>query len=202
MYCLILALVVAVAPLGDARRAECSMIFCDVPNCGPGEKIELSESACCPGCVPDPDSCTTQICPEPACIEGEISEVPEGECCPVCVPNPDACTTQECPELACDEGETSELPEGGCCSVCVPIISECEVAGQMFSSCASACPRTCETPDPICIKICLPGCTCPADQVIDTVTMTCVQLHQCPARGECHKEQFKRITNSILSFRI
>ncbi|MPC71665.1 hypothetical protein E2C01_065950 [Portunus trituberculatus] len=30
---------------------HCELIFCGVPNCGPGYEVKLLPCSCCPGCV-------------------------------------------------------------------------------------------------------------------------------------------------------
>ena len=51
--------------------------------------------------------------------------------------------------------------------------------GQIFQQCSS-CSATCSNPNPICIATCIPGCACPAGQVIDTLNNKCVSPKQCP----------------------
>ncbi len=61
---------------------------------------------------------------------------------------------------------------------------QCEIEGQVFSDCASPCPKTCDSdPNQICITLCVQGCTCPPGQVIDTVNNKCVTTDMCPPTG-------------------
>ena len=96
------------------------------------------------------------------------------------------CAAVSCLLPTCAEGEISEVPEGECCPICVPDTSECKIRGQVFSNCASPCPRTCESPHPICIALCVKGCKCPTGQVVDTINKRCVRPEKCPPRGESH----------------
>lgn len=121
--------------------------------------------------------CSSALCFPPECNEGDIV-VPNGECCPVCVPHTDRCAAVDClVQPVCKKGQKLKAVKGVCCPVCV---SECKIAGQVFSYCASHCPETCEQPDPLCAKVCSQGCTCPPGQVLDRVSMRCTTLEKCP----------------------
>ncbi|KAL5510211.1 hypothetical protein EMCRGX_G005719 [Ephydatia muelleri] len=62
----------------------------------------------------------------------------------------------------------------------------CPVKGQIFTTCGSACPPNCTTPNPrFCILICIARCQCPSGQVIDETINTCVPVEKCPKRDPC-----------------
>lgn len=154
-------------------QQNCSAVSCLRPVCKPGEILVTPDGECCPKCQLD---CSLVDCALPVCTSGERVVVPEGECCPVCVRDP-TCAAASCVIPVCPAGQVAKVPEGECCPVCM-----CEVEGQTFSQCASACPRTCESPDIFCIALCRPGCRCPPNQVIDTMNKRCVPLEECPER--------------------
>ena len=58
--------------------------------------------------------------------------------------------------------------------------SQCPIRGQVFRQCGSACEATCRNRNPICITVCQPGCSCPAGQVINEKTRSCVPQNRCP----------------------
>ena len=50
----------------------------------------------------------------------------------------------------------------------------------VFDTCASACPRTCAEPNPICTLQCVAKCTCPDDTPIQgSEKGSCISLDQC-----------------------
>ena len=55
---------------------------------------------------------------------------------------------------------------------------ECPIKGQKYFECAP-CPATCEEPNPICPKICKPGCACPEGKVLKN-GKECVKPEKCP----------------------
>merc|ERR1712136_549734 len=56
---------------------------------------------------------------------------------------------------------------------------------QEYSFCASACTKTCTTPDhQFCVNVCRQGCQCPFDfPILDEATGVCVTLENCPAQS-------------------
>jgi len=77
------------------------------------------------------------------------------------------------------------------------MVTDCPIAGQERSSCASSCTITCSNYLTIsCPAVCVDGCQCPAGSVVNEKTNTCVPMTNCP-RGEgswCH------ISSSFNSF--
>lgn len=50
----------------------------------------------------------------------------------------------------------------------------------VFNTCASACPRTCAEPNPICTMQCVAKCSCPAEAPIQgSKRGSCISLDQC-----------------------
>ncbi|XP_065195949.1 uncharacterized protein LOC135827368 [Sycon ciliatum] len=57
----------------------------------------------------------------------------------------------------------------------------CKVPGEVFSSCSSACPATCDTPRPSCQEPCVPSCACDVGLVYGNLTkLACMRASQCP----------------------
>merc|ERR1712136_103992 len=56
---------------------------------------------------------------------------------------------------------------------------------QEYSFCASACTKTCTTPEiQFCVNVCRQGCQCPFDfPILDEATGVCVTLENCPAQS-------------------
>ncbi len=52
--------------------------------------------------------------------------------------------------------------------------------GQVFTTCASACPATCSDPNPFCTRWCVAQCECPEGTVIDEEVNQCVPVDECP----------------------
>ena len=65
--------------------------------------------------------------------------------------------------------------------VCSAVDTVCEIEGQEFTECGSACPSTCASPDSadFCTDVCVKGCQCPSGTVLDEVTYQCVETKQC-----------------------
>ena len=160
---------------------DCSAISCLLPVCEKGEKLVVPEGECCPKCVPDTPDCSAVLCLRPVCEEGQKLIVPDGECCPKCVPDNPDCSAVFCLQPVCEGGEELVVPDGECCPRCQPV---CTVKGQTFSSCASRCPRICNSPPVFCPAVCVEGCTCPSGQLIDTINNRCVSEDKCPSRGK------------------
>ena len=57
----------------------------------------------------------------------------------------------------------------------------CEIKGQVYTECGSACPPTCTSPDSsdYCTKVCVKGCQCPRGTVLNTDTYECMEPSQC-----------------------
>ena len=163
--------------------AGCSEMECPLPKCLAGQTLVRQEGECCPTCTRD---CKLVACPVVLCEEGSTPVVPPGQCCPRCMPDVLDCSAVLCLQPVCEEGERSVVPEGQCCPQCQPV---CTVEGQIFSDCASRCPRTCNSnPDILCPTVCVSGCTCPSGQVIDTANNRCVPQDECPSNSTytCH----------------
>ena len=49
--------------------------------------------------------------------------------------------------------------------------------------CKSLCPATCNDPKPTCIQpfVCMHGCVCPDDKVLDEISKKCVDPSKCPS---------------------
>ena len=163
----------------DCVPAGCFETECPLPKCLEGYTLTRRKGECCRMCTLD---CRAALCPDIICNKGFRLETPEGQCCSRCVPDIPNCSAISCLRPICEEGEELVVPEGECCPRCQPV---CTVKGQIFSSCASQCPRTCNSsPDIFCPTVCVEGCKCPSGQVINTINNTCVPEDECPPKGE------------------
>uniref|UniRef100_A0A1X7V3D2 Uncharacterized protein n=1 Tax=Amphimedon queenslandica TaxID=400682 RepID=A0A1X7V3D2_AMPQE len=66
----------------------------------------------------------------------------------------------------------------------------CPFGGQIFKECGASCQRTCDDiryqrPFVCSRHYCVPGCACPAGQVLDESINRCVYPEQCPCQGTC-----------------
>ncbi|XP_019853361.1 PREDICTED: uncharacterized protein LOC105313106 isoform X2 [Amphimedon queenslandica] len=66
----------------------------------------------------------------------------------------------------------------------------CPSGGQIFKECGASCQRTCDDvryqrPFVCSRHYCVPGCACPAGQVLDESINRCVYPEQCPCQGTC-----------------
>ena len=155
---------------------------CPLYKCLAGHTLVRREGECCPTCSLN---CLVVLCAFIQCEKGFSPVVPEGQCCPRCVPDdvPD-CSTILCQRPLCKKGEELVVPEGECCPQCQPADPPvCRVKGQIFTDCASPCPRTCDSnPQLRCPAVCVPGCACPSGQVIDSASNRCVPPDECPSK--------------------
>ena len=62
-------------------------------------------------------------------------------------------------------------------------ITACPIKGQIHYPECAPCDGTCENPNPVCSKICEPGCACPKGQVIKD-GRECVNKTECPPPGD------------------
>ena len=61
------------------------------------------------------------------------------------------------------------------------VAPRCEVEGQTYIKCGTACPPTCSKPEPVkCTRQCVPGCQCPRGTVLDEDNKRCVRPQFCP----------------------
>ncbi|XP_067090003.1 von Willebrand factor [Osmerus mordax] len=129
--------------------------------------------------------CNSQVDPEPfmeMCVEAACSCPSVGDCacfCDVIAAYAQACSergvaiswrsNELCP-MSCEA-----LNEAG------PGVGE-ELCQWRYNTCGSACSITCQHPDPLhCPFTCVEGChaNCPPGQLLDEVTMRCVNPSQC-----------------------
>ncbi|KAF7670343.1 hypothetical protein LDENG_00018730 [Lucifuga dentata] len=128
--------------------------------------------------------CNRQVDAEPyveMCVEAACSCPSVGDCvcfCDVIAAYAQACSEKDvsvswrsndlCP-MSCED-----LNKG-------PGVEE-ELCQWRYNTCGPACPVTCQHPDPLhCSLICVEGCHayCPPGQLLDEVTMHCVEPSQC-----------------------
>jgi hypothetical protein len=86
-----------------ARSADCSLVRCALPECGPGQQLSY-RGGCCPVCVGAPSRCAAVLCPAIACAEGEQLVTTPGDCCGRCAPARPVqqCDSDlDCPQYAC-----------------------------------------------------------------------------------------------------
>ena len=56
----------------------------------------------------------------------------------------------------------------------------CEIRGQVFTECGTACPSVCgEEAAVFCTLQCVRGCQCPGGTMLDTLSKQCVTPDQC-----------------------
>ena len=61
------------------------------------------------------------------------------------------------------------------------MVTDCTVTGQVWSTCAPSCSRTCSNyRDVICHTGCTTGCGCPGGEIINEETNSCVAIEDCP----------------------
>ena len=108
-----------------------------------------------------------------------------GTACPPTCSNPNPICTKQCvPGCQCPRGTVLDEEQNRCvtkhhCSK-TPKNSTCDIEGQKFTSCGTACPPTCSNPDPrICTLQCVIGCQCPQGTVLDEEQNKCVTKDQC-----------------------
>ncbi|KAL1243852.1 Cysteine-rich venom protein [Trichinella spiralis] len=72
------------------------------------------------------------------------------------------------------------------------IFSDFFVCGpnEIYKQCGTACPATCEEPNPSCSLICASGCFC-LDGLVRARDGKCVKLEECPAsdKMECNNDE-------------
>ncbi|XP_013401623.1 zonadhesin-like [Lingula anatina] len=156
---------------------------CSNMNCEPHEMcVEFPDG---PTCVRNP--CYLKLCqPGMKCVvNGEI-----GTCELDLGPDatePTPTTTPTCSDLGCPDGyvcrevaiQCIRAPCPSPMAQCVPVPTPptC-TGGRVFQTCASACPRTCTNPRPICTKQCVQRCACPRD-IPYVHKDQCIDAEQC-----------------------
>jgi hypothetical protein len=113
-------------------------------------------------------------------------------CPPTCQnKNPRVCTDNCIIGCVCKKGYIREGPNGRCVpESCenVPICSE----NEKFSTCATACPKTCNETEPrICPLVCIKGCTCRDGFVREKLSGRCIPEVGCQntcGENEIYKE--------------
>ncbi|XP_068906955.1 tenascin-like [Tenebrio molitor] len=113
-------------------------------------------------------------------------------CPPTCQnKNPRVCTDNCIIGCVCKKGYIREGPNGRCVpESCenVPICSE----NEKFSTCATACPKTCNETEPrICPLVCIKGCTCRDGFVREKLSGRCIPEVSCQntcGENEIYKE--------------
>ena len=65
--------------------------------------------------------------------------------------------------------------------------------GCVWSECASACDKTCEQPNPVCIFVCVNRCACPNDKPI-VYNGQCIALNQCPTNSSDSSDEETPLT--------
>ncbi|KAM3870572.1 von Willebrand factor [Diretmus argenteus] len=129
--------------------------------------------------------CNSQVDAEPyveMCVEAACSCPSVGDC--VCFCDVIAAYAQ-----ACSEGGVSiSWRSNDLCPMSCEELNPKDPAGAeelcqwRYNTCASACPVTCQHPEPLhCPLTCVEGCHayCPPGQLLDEVAMRCVQPSQC-----------------------
>lgn len=147
-----------------------------------------------------PDVCQPRCeCPKTAPFLHNFICIPES----ACPQKPDECTRwAKCPINPCEQHQCSSNPGAGCrpnyCGGCLAnfftevdaLIDSCSASketcsgGQEWNECGSACVSTCNDPNPMCTKECVPRCQCPADRPV-------WKEGQCVAVTECDSRQCK-----------
>ncbi|XP_065913510.1 keratin-associated protein 16-1-like [Dysidea avara] len=182
---------------------------CESVTCPTGSQCEVfeptGETFCNPSCDLDNGGCPT----------GQTCSLQQVQCvrapCPPVVQCTDPCASVRCPtgskcEVYKPTGEvfcnpSCDLDNGGCptgqtCSLqvvqcvrapCPPVVQcKCPLEGQVFTTCGTACPPTCNDPGPvICTLQCVVGCQCPSGTVLDEKNRKCVKPDQCECPPTC-----------------
>lgn len=90
---------------------------------------------------------------------------------------------------SCEENYIRDESSGNCVKpeYCPPRI-ECKGLHEVYTTCGSACPVTCQNrfdaPKP-CPLICSGGCTCKENYIRDEYTGNCVKPEHCPTNIKC-----------------
>ena len=197
------------------RPNQChSNMTCDIE----GQQFNSCGSACPPTCSNPNPICTRQCVPGCQCPRGTVLDEEQKECvrpnqcqsnmtcdiegqqfnscgsaCPPTCGNPNPICTRQCvPGCQCPRGTVLDEEQNECVrpNQCQSNMT-CDIEGQQFNSCGSACPPTCSNPNPICTRQCVPGCQCPRGTVLDEERNRCVTKHQCskaPKNSTCDIE--------------
>nr|XP_054765345.1 zonadhesin-like [Lytechinus pictus] len=172
---------------------------CPEPSCSNPQPI-FCRAACqnIPKCICDRnngyvrdengDCIQVEQCP-PSCGENEVFSNCDSICRRTCE-NKDlnlACKAPCSPGCVCDKarGFIRDRNENGQCileSQCPPDCGE----NESFTSCGSACPKTCENKDEeqFCITVCVEGCFCD-DGFLRDENGLCVLESECPSTTGC-----------------
>uniref|UniRef100_A0A8C7N5N4 von Willebrand factor n=1 Tax=Oncorhynchus kisutch TaxID=8019 RepID=A0A8C7N5N4_ONCKI len=129
-------------------------------------------------------ACNSLVDPEPyveMCVEAACSCPSVGDC--MCFCDIIAAYSQACSEMGVAVSwRSNEL----CPLSCEELNTAAEGLGELcqwrYNTCGSACPITCQHSQPLpCPFTCIEGChaTCPPGQILDEVSMQCVEPAQC-----------------------
>ncbi|XP_064878243.1 LOW QUALITY PROTEIN: von Willebrand factor [Oncorhynchus nerka] len=129
-------------------------------------------------------ACNSLVDPEPyveMCVEAACSCPSVGDC--MCFCDIIAAYSQACSEMGVAVSwRSNEL----CPLSCEELNTAAEGLGELcqwrYNTCGSACPITCQHSHPLpCPFTCIEGChaTCPPGQILDEVSMQCVEPAQC-----------------------
>jgi hypothetical protein len=92
--------------VASEAKADCSLVRCAEPLCGPNQHLAY-QGDCCPTCVgpTSSSSCATVLCAPVVCPEGEVLVFKnKNDCCGTCAKQPAVkeCTTDaDCPQYYC-----------------------------------------------------------------------------------------------------
>ncbi|XP_019853716.1 PREDICTED: uncharacterized protein LOC109583018 [Amphimedon queenslandica] len=181
-------------------------------KCASGDKL-CDESVTSVECYSDP--CVTTHCPNydnAVCIPNHCGECSAHyynstghDITMMCSDCPPEQPAAKCLINLCDHKTCPNLPPTQClldvCGECkarylwnnvdvTEFCMTCPAQGQIFKDCGGSCERTCSdilSQKPfVCSKhYCIPGCACPAGQVLDEGNNKCVYPEQCPCQRSC-----------------
>ncbi|CAI8038886.1 Kunitz-type serine protease inhibitor DrKIn-I [Geodia barretti] len=160
-----ICIVLAIFAVSDAQKekppenADCSLVRCASPDCLPGYRPMTLDGECCPSC----QKCPPSLLPCPLILCESITYR-------------DPCGCPECTLATPPETETTPTP-----STEETVIPErvCEISGQVYTTCGTACPPVCGEPGQLfCTLQCVVGCQCPSGTFLDSTARQCVT--ECP----------------------
>ncbi len=79
------------------KPTTCEDVQCTTPQCGAGETVALPSDSCCPACVPEVGSCSSDshfICSAFTCADGYIPVPGQGDCCSHCTGDETYCAAE------------------------------------------------------------------------------------------------------------
>uniref|UniRef100_A0A914X341 WAP domain-containing protein n=1 Tax=Plectus sambesii TaxID=2011161 RepID=A0A914X341_9BILA len=157
------------------------------PNCAAIAHNCVVNCFCSPGFVRDMNK-PNQPCVQPqqcatiqSCPAGEIFKACGSACQPTCLVRNPVCQSTACyAGCFCQDGFIRRKEN----DICVPFTqctnNQCPV-NEVYQQCGSACPSTCQSRNPTCAQVCVPGCFCSPGFIRDLANgrSNCVAPNMC-----------------------